>query len=248
MEANIDNIQAIERAEPQIIVGGIEGHHNADLKAKQYRDLSTVMVVPTRGQISARVAENWMGLIAPMNQPFYRIFIPGLEVGHAYNVAVRTILDHPILSKARFLLTIEEDNLVPPDALLRLLERLEGDELRKGDLAAVGALYWTKGYEGQPMCYGPEDKPNTFAPFISNPDGLNYCNGLGMGCTLFRMDLFREMPEPWFETLNKWDPATGTETATQDLNFCQKVRGAGFRLACDATVKVGHLDNEGIVW
>ena len=73
-------------AEPQIIVGGDVGFHNSDLeraqdrlkKGKAYRDLSTVCVVVTRGQIPARVVESWMGLITPMNNAFVRIFVAGM--------------------------------------------------------------------------------------------------------------------------------------------------------------------------
>ena len=76
-------------SEPQIILGGDLGVHNSDLEAsserlkkgKQYRDLSTVCVVPTRGMIPARVVENWMGLMMPMNNAFFRIFVSGWRWG-----------------------------------------------------------------------------------------------------------------------------------------------------------------------
>jgi hypothetical protein len=129
--------------EPTIIIGGDLGQHNTDLEAsrerlrrgKQYRDLSTVCVVPTRGMISARVVENWMGLMTPMNNAFLRIFVSGMEVGDAYNSAVELILGHEQLSKFKYLLTLEEDNMPPPDGLLKLYESID-------EYAAVGGLYW----------------------------------------------------------------------------------------------------------
>jgi hypothetical protein len=77
--------------EPQIIIGGDVGLHNRDLRkaakrvrqGKQYRDLSTVCVIATRGVIHARVVESWMGLITPMNNPFVRMFVSGMEVAAA---------------------------------------------------------------------------------------------------------------------------------------------------------------------
>ena len=83
-------------SEPTIIIGGDVGFHNRDMKraeerlkrGKQYRDLSTICVVPTRGLIHARVVESWMGLLTPMNNAFIRIFVQGMEVADAYNAAV----------------------------------------------------------------------------------------------------------------------------------------------------------------
>ena len=59
---------------PQIIVPDNTGIHNASdystrlEKEKTYRDLSTIIVCPTRGYISARIVQSWQGLIRPMNQ------------------------------------------------------------------------------------------------------------------------------------------------------------------------------------
>jgi len=90
-------------------------------------------VVPTRGLISARVVENWMGLMTPMNNAFMRLFVSSMEVGDAYNAAVELILGHEALSKFKYLLTLEEDNMPPPDGLLKLYESIDG-------YAAVGGF------------------------------------------------------------------------------------------------------------
>jgi hypothetical protein len=237
---------------PQIIIGGGEGLHNQDLDAagerlkrgKQYRDLSTICVVPTRGMIPARVVENWMGLMTPMNNAFFRMFVSGMEVGEAYNVAVETILAHEQLSQFKYLLTLEEDNMPPPDGLLKLYESMD-------EYAAVGGLYWTKGEGGQPMIYGDPKGMLTFQPQLVQPDTVQEANGLGMGFTLFDMNLFRDerIPRPWFKTVQQWDPQTGAQAGTQDLYFFANARKAGHRVACDTRVKVGHFDaGTGICW
>ena len=169
-------------SEPTIIVGGDLGFHNSDLEAskerlekgKQYRDLSTICVVPTRGMIPARVVENWMGMMTPMNNAFMRIFVSGMEVGDAYNAAVEMILAHEQLKNFKYLLTLEEDNLPPPDGLLKLYESID-------EYAAVGGLYWTKGEGGQPMIYGDPKGLLTFQPQQVQVDTVQECNGLGHG-------------------------------------------------------------------
>lgn len=238
--------------QPQIIVGGEEGFHNSDLeqaqkrlkKGKGYRDLSTVCVVPTRGLIPARVVESWMGLMTPMNNAFIRIFVSGMEVGEAYNQAVELILAHEQLSQFKYLLTLEEDNMPPPDGLLKLYESMD-------EYAAVGGLYWTKGEGGQPMIYGDPKGVLAFQPQQVQLDSVQECNGLGMGFTLYDMEVFRDekIPRPFFKTVQEWDPQGGARLGTQDLYFFGNIRKLGYRVACDTRVKVGHLDTStGMVW
>lgn len=229
---------------PSIIIGGTDaGAHNMDLAAsadrvdrsKSYRDLSTVCVIPTRGKIDSRVVESWWGLQTPMNQPFVRLIVRGMEVGAAYNAAVETILGHETLRDFQFLLTLEEDNMPPPDGLLRLHQDLEDH------MSAIGGLYWTKGFGGMPMCYGRPGHVPMFAPQRPDPDTVVECNGLGMGFTLFRMSMFRDdrIPRPWFQTVQ------GNGRAySQDLWFFEQARNAGHRVACDTNVRVGHYSAE----
>jgi hypothetical protein len=233
--------------QPTILLGGSEGFHNGsigddDLSKRIYKDASTVVVIPTRGQVSARVIETWWALMTPMNHPFVRMFVEGMEVGHAYQQAVETILAHPMLKGFKYMLTLEEDNMPPPDGLLRLLESVKG-------YAAVGGLYWTKGPDGQPMVYGtPGDVPE-YAPRVPEPEKLQECNGLGMGFTLFDLDVFRSVEPPWFVTMQEYDRVAGARAMTQDLYCFDKLRKAGHKIACDTRVRVGHYDKtSGVIW
>lgn len=236
---------------PQIIMGHVPGVHNLDPEAsakrikrgKGYRDLSTVCIIPTRGKIDSRVVESWWSLSSPMNQPFIRLIVRGMEVADAYNIAIENILAHPELSKWPYVLTLEEDNMPPPDGLLRLYESID-------EYDAVGGLYWTKGEEGQPMVYGAPGQVPMFVPQVPKPDSIVECNGLGMGFTLFKLDMFRDekIPKPWFKTLQEMGP-DGARAATQDLYFFERARRAGHRVACDTRVLVGHYDERSdVVW
>ena len=110
------------------------GIHNADLersrarlvRGQTYQNLSTVWVTPIPEDppmIPAKVVfQSWMNLMTPMNQMVFKLPMVGMEVGDAYNKAVEMILDHQVLSKARYMLTVEWDNLPPPDGLLKLYE------------------------------------------------------------------------------------------------------------------------------
>lgn len=234
-------------AEPQIHYGGL---HNADLakaaerlrKGKGYRDLSTICVVPTRGVIAARVVESWMGMMTAMNQPFVRIFVERAEVGEAYNAATEMVLTQ--LPQFKYMLTLEEDNMPPPDGLLKLYESID-------DYGAVGGLYWTKGEGGQPMIYGDPTGILSFMPQVPKLDTVQECNGLGMGFTLFNLEMLQDeqIPRPWFKTVAEWAPDKGAALGTQDLFFFGNARKAGYRFACDTRVKVGHYDHAAdVIW
>ena len=238
---------------PQIIIQETGGFHNKStkkskdriLKGKAYKDLSTICVIPTRGMISAKVVQSWWSLMTPMNQKFLRMFVIGMEVGDAYNSAVESIMNHPELSKWTYLLTLEEDNMPPPDGLLKLYESME-----KFDV--VGGLYWTKGEGGQPMIYGdPKSMPMNFIPQPPKLETVQEACGLGMGFNLFKLSIFndKKLTKPWFKTLQEYTPGVGIKGYSQDLYFYEKIRKLGYRVACDTRVKVGHFDSESdIIW
>lgn len=239
--------------DPQIIIEDYQGRHNKNLgealdrleKGKTYRDLSTVCIIPTRGLIPARVVQSWWAMFMPMNQKFTRLFSLAMEVGVAYSSMIEEILKNPELSKWKYILTMEEDNMPPVDGLLKLYEDMD-------DYDVVGGLYWTKGEMGQPMIYGnPKRKEMNFVPQKPIPDTLQECNGLGMGFNLFKMDIFRDprVPKPFFVSLQEWLPDKGVKAYSQDLYFYENIRKLGYKVACDTRVRVGHYDsNYDIVW
>jgi len=237
--------------EPQIITPDFKGRHNQDIsatvrrleKAQSYTDQSTIIICPTRGVIPAKVVATWLGLLRPMNQKVLGpMFALGMEVGDAYNQLIGAILANPDLAKFKYVFTIEEDNTIPADALLRLYEAIEG-KVNGQKYDVVGGLYFTKGEGGQPMIYGnPREMPKNYVP---QPPVLNQiveANGLGMGCNLFRLSMFKKIEKPWFKTQQEVVPGKGTVCMSQDLYFYDKAALAGHRFACDCRVRVGHYD------
>lgn len=211
-----------------------------------YSDSSTIIIVPTRNPcIHWKVVQAWQNLIAPMNQKRAFIFVVNDEVGHAYTQTIKSILADPTLSKWKYIMTMESDNTPPADAHIRLIETIIG-----GKFDGVSGLYWTKGLYNAPMAYGtPEHYMKTgeleFRPRDPR-QALAYgrvmpVNGIAMGCSLYRMDLFREIEAPWFVTVS--DLVNGAPQGfTQDLYFCKRAVEKGKRFAVDMNVRVGHVD------
>jgi len=235
-----------------------KGLHNTKLNspariAKEgfYKDLSTICIIPAIDAIPARVVQSWLALIHPMNQKYFPIFMIGMEVGAAYTQAIEMVLEHPEFKKWKYILTIESDNMPPPDGLLKLYESIEGGvDGKKYDV--VGSIYWTKGEGGQPMIYGdPEVMPRNFIPQIPKFDAVQPANGLGMGFNLYRISMFKDkkFKKPWFKTCQEYEPGKGVKMYTQDLYFYEKAGSLGYKFACDTRVKTGHYDvQNNIIW
>lgn len=232
---------------PAIVMSNDSYHNDSNWserleKERTYKDLSTVIICPTRGVIPSRVVANWQ-YMRPMNQKVIGpIFLERMEVGEAYNQGLKMILEHPELSKFKYVMTVEEDNYPQhPDGLLKLYENMD-----KYD--CIGGLYWTKGEQGQPMCYGnPNVQPLNFIPQNPTPNTLTPCNGLGMGFNLWNLNMFRDKGfeyGKWFKTEQSFEPGVGAKAYTQDLYFFEKAVGLGYKFACDARVPVVHWDEE----
>jgi len=217
-----------------------------------YQDNRTIIIAPTRGMIHHRVVTAWQSLIGPPNQTRHFMMVVGHEVGKAYNDAISQILAHPDLSKWPYIMTLEDDNLPPPDAHVRLLETIEW-----GKYDAVSGIYFTKGEFPMPMAYGdPADfkrtgildfKPRDVRAAIAKGN-IMPVNGIAMGCALWRTQMFKKLPPPWFQTFADLTPQ-GAQLYTQDLWGCKRFVENGCTFAVDFRVRVGHMDvNTGIVY
>jgi len=224
-------------------------HH----RGSTFQDNSTVIIIPTRGMVHNKVVQSLMSMVAPMNTKRCIIWAEGDEVGKAYSKVIKEVLAHPDLSKWKYVLTLEDDNIQPPDAHIRLLESIE-----LGPFDAVSGIYFTKGEVNMPMAYGDpahyaatgelEFRPRDIRQALQT-GSIMEVNGIAMGCSLYRMDMFRQIEGPWFVTVADWEEGKGGKSFTQDLYFCERAKKAGKRFAVDMRVHVGHLDiNTGVVY
>ena len=239
--------------EPRIISSYEGGRHAADLektvsrlgKEVQYRDLSTIIIIPALESVPTRVVASWLNLMSPPNNKVARLFAQGMEVGAAYSSCIESILANEQLAQWKYIVTIEHDNLPPQDGLLKLLARAE----ERPEFTAIGGLYFTKGPGGVAQIWGdPNDKTLNFRPQQPSITGeLVECCGLGMGFSLFRLEAFKDkrLRRPWFKTQASKDEGA----FSQDLYFWHDARKFGHRCAVDCSVKTGHLEQAtDIVW
>jgi hypothetical protein len=58
----------------------------------------------------------------------------------------------------------------------------------------------------------------------------------GTGCLMFDMDVFKNMPRPWFKFRNNLHGPIG-----EDIGFSSDLRRAGYQIFVDTSVPAGHL-------
>ena len=234
---------------PQIVAPDF-GKHNAlmedtlrRLNAEgAYKDLSTVILIPAFGSVPTKCVATWWNLITPPNGKVFRMWALGMEVGEAYSQSIENILSHPELSKFKYLCTIEHDNTVEPDGLIKLLKYME----QRPEFACISALYYTKGEGGQPQIWGDPraaDQPN-YRPQLPRHGELVECVGTGMGFAVWRMEMFKDkrIARPLFRTKASAEEGVGT----QDLAFWSEARKYGYRCAVACDVFSGHYDLTGV--
>jgi len=230
---------------PQIVAPNY-GEHNSKIdeairrveESSVWKKLDCIMLVPAGGAVPTKAVASWLNLYAPPNNKFFRMFAVGMEVGQAFTQAIENILAHPELSKFKYIITLEHDNIPPPDGIVKLLQQME----RHPEFACIGGLYWTKGPEGVPQIWGdPRDSQNNARPQVPVKDALVECCGTGMGFNAWRLDMFKDekLRRPWFVT------QTEGGVSTQDLYFWSDARSKGYRCAVDCSVLVGHYDLNG---
>ena len=232
--------------EPQIISSYDGGKHSADLDQTisrlsaegGYKDLSCIMIVPCFGSIPTKAVASWMNLYGAPNAKFVRLFAVGMEVGSAFSTSIESVLNHPDLKNYKYILTLEHDNLPPPDGIVKLLAQMEAHP----EYACIGGLYFTQGPGGCAQIWGdPKDPVLNFRPQVPVPNTVQECCGTGMGFNMWRLDMFKDpaLRKPWFKT------NTEGGVSTQDLYFWTDARKAGYRCAIDTSIKVGHYDLDG---
>jgi GT2 family glycosyltransferase len=200
------------------------------LKGDTYHDRSHAIITPSRGVVHAEVYGAHLSMRqVPGSVKSIRVVVTGDEVGVAYNRAIRTILDYK--ERFRYIITLEDDMLPPELGFEQLIASIEAHP----EMAGVSGLYYTKHENKVPLVLGFPDRPQDGSMRsipTDDPNAFIECNIIPQGFGIFRADLYRELPFPWYVTTRE----------TQDVTFCRKARDKGYRFAVDCSIRCGHLD------
>lgn len=171
------------------------------------------------------IFKEWFIMYEQLQKPAQtRLYMdPNLPLDVNRNNAVREALE----AGCEYILFIDHDNILPADALIRMLEY---------NVPVVGCLYFERKYPHLPLIYTFEEDFQTVRVEYNYPQGLVKCDVIGLGCSLFKMEVFRQMQDPWFCYEHK-----GHVWGTEDIAFFHKLKDKGIEVFIDTAHTVGHL-------
>jgi hypothetical protein len=130
-----------------------------------------------------------------------------------------------------YIFFVDSDLIFPPDALERLLAH---------DVPIVAATYMQRRMPEVVLGVPFED----ITPFRT---GLCEFLRMPIGFSLIKAEVFDAIEPPWFPVT--WDPVKGEHTS-EDYNFCDSVRKAGYDLLVDLDLshELGHIGIRTFRW
>jgi hypothetical protein len=121
-----------------------------------------------------------------------------------------------------------DDQIFDPELLIRMLDR-EVDVLVPLIVRHVPPF--------SPVIFKEQNEDGEYVPFAYDEipeEGLFEVYAAGTGGMLVRRHVIEEIGDPWFEF-------SSHEVHNEDLEFCRKIREAGFTIHADASNTMGHM-------
>ena len=138
--------------------------------------------------------------------------------------------------KAKYVLMLDSDMVLPNNALGKMVSQLEADK----ELGMISGMAFKRTPPFQPCFYTKltyefdKHKPYLESPVKFPDKGLMEIQGAGLACVLIRLSSLDEVKRPLFFPL----PNLG-----EDLTFCLKLRIAKVSMVVDLSVDVGHVSS-----
>lgn len=171
-------------------------------------------------------------------------FFRGYDVANARNIIGQAAIDR----KVDYVLMVDNDEVLPEDALLNLLEDEESEPIRKG--MAVGYCLsrpkMASNTSGRTTAFKFGGKSYTandaytvdeLQELASDNKYKIQIRGSGLGCALIHRRVFERMKFPWF----KWVVYNDKSQLSEDLYFCEKFKEIAVPIFVDTRVKCGHM-------
>lgn len=185
------------------------------------------------GLVDSRFFQSYEQLLKPKGT--LPVVVERLHVDRARNEVVDMLLHpekprlpanpngvNPAYGQATHVLFIDDDMVVPPDGLLRLLAHNE---------PLVGGLYFGRQPPHLPVAYRYVDD-GQWIPVTNYARGLQVVDAIGFGFMLVAREVLEKMERPWFEFSDKMG---------EDMYFCEQAKKLGYQVLLDGDVVCRHL-------
>lgn len=145
------------------------------------------------GEIS-NVTHDWAdamgGLGGGLAVTVLKLKVKNRSVGQAKQMLAETA----VASGCQWVLFVDDDVLVPGDALMKMIKRWRMDPEK---YAIQNGVYWSKSEPPMPLIFKGSFEGSFFDWHVGD---LIEADSAGAGCTFIATDVFKNMPKPWFST------------------------------------------------
>jgi hypothetical protein len=178
--------------------------------------------------LQAVVLQGW-----PTNVNFTILTIMGQDIDAGRTLAIEQAMEAGV----KYLWFLDDDTVPPQDAARHMMSVFK----EHPKAAVVGGIYTTRASPPEPIVYSTQ---GAGAFWDWKAGEVFKCWGLGTGCMMIDLDVFRHLDKPWFLTQHEADLRV-----SDDLHFCELVNQAGFEVWAHGGVLCHHYDLErGVVY
>lgn len=172
-------------------------------------------------------------------------YVRGYDCATARNRIAQKALD----KKTDYVLMVDNDVVLPKDALMNLLEtpvdvclgyyaHRDGDNIYRGR-SCVCKLYDENGNKHFNYPLESEYTADELKELKDNGQFRVQIHGGGMGCAFIKTDVFNRIKYPWYDWVNYANEHRGV--LSEDLYFCEGCRKIGIPIYTDTRVNCGHI-------
>ncbi len=192
--------------------------------------------IPTMGEPAPRFLESLRDLTLPADCTAIDTYV---ITGNFPPAQREMLLRRAIRLQADVLVMLDDDMIVPADALVRLTAALA----ERPRCAVAGGLYYTRDGIRPVAAARWSSGDTTRATIPAFTDGVVDVDGTGFGCVALRVSAAQLLEPPYFSAqIYIEEGLSRVRLANEDFLFCERVRAKGFDVVLDAGVRCRHLD------
>lgn len=183
--------------------------------------MKTLIAIPTSRDIEIQCAASIIG----MDRGKIGVFCPQ---SYSIDASRNLIVEHALEIGYDYIMWVDSDMILPKNTLTQLMSH---------DKDIVSGVYAYKILRGENVVAKrfKKDAKDTYEdiPIKEIKESkLMEIDGVGFGCVLTKVDMFRHIKKPWF----KYSPTMG-----EDIYFCRKAQKAGYKIWLDTSIKADHI-------
>jgi SAM-dependent methyltransferase len=198
--------------------------------------------IPCYNQVSPETLEDYCRLAYYCGRRLpQHEFLIGIKTKTEQYRARNAIVEGALQTGCDYLMFLDDDHVIDwegtsgPNSRYAMIDQLLAHFEKDEKLGLVGAVYFHRGNQCRPVLMR-EGKDGAFY-WLRDDEITGELQEVGVqggGCMMLRMKAFDKIQSPWFEP----ESTAGLGT---DLQICKKMREAGYKVACDTSIQIGHV-------